>query len=153
MSVKPKKHLGQHFLTDDSISFKIADSLKCEDQDAVLEIGPGTGVLTRFLVEENYDLLLCEIDGESVEYLHENFPELKNKILHQDFLQKDLSKDFSKPIHIIGNFPYNISNQIFNYQKEVYNNIYKDLLDQKSYVFDYKKVLQLKKEIEKFKLL
>lgn len=112
MSVKPKKHLGQHFLTDDSISFKIADSLKCEDQDAVLEIGPGTGVLTRFLVEENYDLLLCEIDGESVEYLHENFPELKNKILHQDFLQIDLSKDFSKPIHIIGNFPYNISTQI-----------------------------------------
>jgi len=99
-------------LTDDSISFKIADALSCNDGDAVLEIGPGTGVLTRYLIEENYDLLLCEIDGESVEYLNENYPELKSKILHQDFLRMDLEKSFSKPIHIIGNFPYNISTQI-----------------------------------------
>lgn len=112
MGVKPKKHLGQHFLTDDSISFKIANSLSCKENEAVLEIGPGTGVLTRYLIEEQYDLLLCEIDGESVEYLNENYPELKNKILHQDFLRMDLPKSFTKPINIIGNFPYNISTQI-----------------------------------------
>ncbi len=125
MGVRPKKHLGQHFLTDDSISFRIADALNCGSNDLVLEIGPGTGVLTRFLIEEDYKLNLCEIDNESVEYLNEHYPELKNRILNEDFLKIDLWDRFKQPIHIIGNFPYNISTQILF---KVYDN--KDVVPQ-----------------------
>ena len=118
--VKPKKKLGQHFLKDLSIAQRIAGSIdyKEENQKTVcLEIGPGTGVLTQFLLQnENLDLYVIEIDEESVEYLVANFTDLyKNeKIIGGDFLQLDLKKEFPKGFPVIcGNFPYNISSQIF----------------------------------------
>ena len=110
--VKAKKHLGQHFLKDKNIASKIADSLLNENNDDVLEIGPGTGVLTQFLVEKPYDLTLVEIDDESVEYLQENFTD-EFRLLNLDFLKMSLSDYFDDQYCIIGNFPYNISSQIF----------------------------------------
>jgi|TARA_R110002096_G_scaffold126532_3_gene273663 16S rRNA (adenine1518-N6/adenine1519-N6)-dimethyltransferase len=110
--VRAKKHLGQHFLKDQNIAKRIADSLKAEEYDAVLEIGPGTGVLTQFLIPKFKDLTLIELDRESVEYLHENYPSLKNKIIGGDFLKMPVSEIFKKQFAIIGNFPYNISTQI-----------------------------------------
>lgn len=110
--VRAKKHLGQHFLKDQNIAKRIADSLKAEEYDAVLEIGPGTGVLTQFLIPKYKDLTLIELDRESVEYLHENYPSLKNKIIGGDFLKMPVSEIFKKQFAIIGNFPYNISTQI-----------------------------------------
>ena len=111
--VRPKKHLGQHFLTDHNIARKIVDLLDAKDAD-VLEIGPGTGVLTQFLVQKfSNQLFLIEIDEESVEYLNQHFPELQAKIFQEDFLKMNL-KNFDAPkLAIIGNFPYNISSQIF----------------------------------------
>ena len=86
MYVKPKKHLGQHFLTDLSIAKRIADTLPEQEGIKVLEIGPGTGVLTQFLLEKsNVDLNVIELDGESVEYLSKNFPKLDGKIHFKDF--------------------------------------------------------------------
>lgn len=114
MKVTPKKHLGQHFLTDLSVSEKIAlaggeEQLKSE---TVIEIGPGTGALTQFLQEIVGDKLwLNEIDRESIAYLPNHFPKLADRIITTDFLQLDLSP-FKTPIHIAGNFPYNISTQI-----------------------------------------
>ena len=120
MYVKPKKKLGQHFLKDLTIAKKIASSIdyKEDNKKAVcLEIGPGTGVLTQFLLQnENLDLSVIEIDEESVEYLVANFTDLyKNeKIIGGDFLQLDLKKEFPEGFPIVcGNFPYNISSQIF----------------------------------------
>jgi len=111
--VKAKKHLGQHFLTDRNIAGKIVDSL-IEKTDVVLEIGPGMGVLTGFLYEKFGDNLhLTEIDAESVKYLYEHFPNLSKNISESDFLKEDLNKRFTRPFSIIGNFPYNISSQIF----------------------------------------
>lgn len=113
--VKPKKSLGQHFLKDQNIANKIAGSLSLHgNYRQVLEIGPGTGVLTRFLVSsEHFKLYLIELDRESVEYLNRYFPALQNRILHQDFLKADLSLLFKEKFAVIGNFPYNISSQIF----------------------------------------
>lgn len=110
--VKAKKHLGQHFLKDKNIASKIADSLLNENNDDVLEIGPGTGVLTQFLVQKSYDLTLVEIDNESVEYLQQNFTD-GFRLLNLDFLKMNLSDYFDDQYCIIGNFPYNISSQIF----------------------------------------
>ena len=111
--VKAKKHLGQHFLTDRNIAAKIVDSLT-GITPVVLEIGPGMGVLTEFLFEKYGDnLFLTEIDKESVEYLKEHFPGLSKNISETDFLKEDLNKRFTEPFSIIGNFPYNISSQIF----------------------------------------
>jgi len=111
--VKAKKHLGQHFLTDRNIAGKIVDSLTGMTR-LVLEIGPGMGVLTGFLHEKYGDnLFLTEIDQESVEYLNEHFPDLSKNISETDFLKEDLNKRFPEPFSIIGNFPYNISSQIF----------------------------------------
>ncbi|QCK16212.1 16S rRNA (adenine(1518)-N(6)/adenine(1519)-N(6))-dimethyltransferase RsmA [Mangrovivirga cuniculi] len=112
--VKPKKHLGQHFLKDLNIARKIADSLQSGDKyNKLLEIGPGTGVLTQFLFEKDeFDVWCFDVDKESVEYLHEKYPEKKGQVLLADFLRKDLSF-FEEPFGIIGNFPYNISSQIF----------------------------------------
>ena len=112
MKVKPKKHLGQHFLNDIIIAQKIADSLIGNSYKKVLEIGPGTGVLTQYLLKKEYETHVIEIDAESVIYLNKNFPQLKNKILATDFLKIELSEFFQEPIAIIGNFPYNISSQI-----------------------------------------
>ena len=120
--VKAKKHLGQHFLKDLSIASRIADSLTGFGQyDKVLEIGPGMGVLTQFLLTKDFELTVVELDKESVEYLHEHYPDLK--IIDGDFLQLDLSSLFGNKFAIIGNFPYNISSQIFFKVLEYRNNI------------------------------
>lgn len=112
MKVHPKKSLGQHFLKDRNIAGRIASTLSGDGYGSVLEIGPGTGVLTHFLLERNFaDFRVIEIDDESVIYLKENFPGLK--IIHGDFLSLDLAAEFPGKIGVIGNFPYNISSQIF----------------------------------------
>ncbi|MBN2773832.1 MAG: 16S rRNA (adenine(1518)-N(6)/adenine(1519)-N(6))-dimethyltransferase RsmA [Prolixibacteraceae bacterium] len=112
--VRAKKHLGQHFLKDTNIARKIVDSLTISNTRQVLEIGPGMGILTRFLNEKpEIQFKLIEIDSESVRYLNDNYPQLQNSILEADFLKMNLDKVFSGPFSIIGNFPYNISSQIF----------------------------------------
>ena len=111
--VKAKKHLGQHFLTDESIAQKIADSLSYRGYDEVLEIGPGMGVLTKYLLKKDTVTHVIEIDTESVEYLKNNYLNLSDRIIEKDFLKYDLSAVFKeRPFAIIGNFPYNISSQI-----------------------------------------
>lgn len=111
--VKPKKALGQHFLKDLSIARRIAETLSDYKELPVLEIGPGMGVLTRFLLEAGHDLHVVELDLESVDYLEQNFPALEGRILAEDFLRMDLSKLFPGEFCVIGNYPYNISSQIF----------------------------------------
>lgn len=114
MYVRPKKALGQHFLRDNNIAKKIVASLNVNEIKKVVEIGPGTGVLTQFLLEiPNIDLKLIEIDRESVGYLKNNYPDLQENILHIDFLKADISSFFDGKYNIIGNLPYNISSQIF----------------------------------------
>ena len=111
--VKAKKHLGQHFLKDESIAQKIADTLNLEGYDEVLEIGPGMGVLTKYLLDKPVNTYVIEIDTESVVYLDENFPKLKGRIISKDFLKYNINEVFDgKQFAIIGNFPYNISTQI-----------------------------------------
>ncbi|AMA50328.1 MULTISPECIES: 16S rRNA (adenine(1518)-N(6)/adenine(1519)-N(6))-dimethyltransferase RsmA [Flavobacterium] len=111
--VRAKKHLGQHFLNDENIAGKIADALTLQGYDKVLEIGPGMGVLTKYLLEKPIDTYVIEIDTESVEYLKTHYLKLSNKILSEDFLRFDLTKVFgNEPFAVIGNFPYNISSQI-----------------------------------------
>ena len=111
--VKPKKALGQHFLKDLRIARRIADTLEDYKALPVLEIGPGMGVLTRFLLEAGHDLTVVELDGESVDFLRRHFPELEGRILAEDFLRLDLSRIFPGEFCVIGNYPYNISSQIF----------------------------------------
>lgn len=112
--VRPKKYLGQHFLKDVRIAGRIVGSLQADKAGSpVLEIGPGTGVLTEKLLERDLDLRLIEIDKESVLYLKRRFPDLETKIIEGDFLKLDLFSLFKSPFYIIGNFPYNISSQIF----------------------------------------
>ncbi|MBS1682768.1 MAG: 16S rRNA (adenine(1518)-N(6)/adenine(1519)-N(6))-dimethyltransferase RsmA [Bacteroidetes bacterium] len=115
MHVRPKKFLGQHFLKDQNIAQRIVDSLVLsDDKNFVLEVGPGTGVLTQFLVQKaNVDLHLAEIDRESIAYLKGKFPNHSDKLIEGDFLELDITSLTNKNIHIIGNFPYNISSQIF----------------------------------------
>jgi 16S rRNA (adenine1518-N6/adenine1519-N6)-dimethyltransferase len=111
--VKPKKSLGQHFLADKNIARKITGSLSCKGYDHVVEIGPGMGVLTEFLLENNcFDTTLIEIDRESADYLRNRFPGISGKIIEQDFLQYPLDENHTSPFAVIGNFPYNISSQI-----------------------------------------
>jgi len=115
MSVKAKKHLGQHFLTDESIAKKIADSLIATSAyNEVLEIGPGMGVLTKYLLDhKEYTTSVIEIDRESVAYLKENYKDLEQRIFEANFLKADLQTFYpNKQFAIIGNFPYNISTQI-----------------------------------------
>ena len=110
--VKAKKYLGQHFLKDMGVAQRIAESLTLDGPTAVLEIGPGMGVLTQFLLQNPLiDLTAVELDGESVFYLHEHYPDLK--VIEADFLKMDLKSHFSDKFCVIGNFPYNISSQIF----------------------------------------
>lgn len=111
--VKPKKFLGQHFLTDLSVAERIADTLKDYVGTPVLEVGPGMGVLTQYLLAKGHDLKVVELDRESVDYLHAHFPELEGKVIGEDFLQLDLASMYSGQFCIIGNYPYNISSQIF----------------------------------------
>jgi 16S rRNA (adenine1518-N6/adenine1519-N6)-dimethyltransferase len=110
--VRPKKHLGQHFLKDQNIARKIVGSLRAENT-SVIEVGPGMGVLTKFLVEQYPDLFLVEIDNESIEYLKKNYPDLGGHLIRGDFLKLDLKSLSEKKWSVIGNFPYNISSQIF----------------------------------------
>ncbi|WNM19823.1 16S rRNA (adenine(1518)-N(6)/adenine(1519)-N(6))-dimethyltransferase RsmA [Flavobacterium capsici] len=111
--VKAKKHLGQHFLTDESIAKNIADTLTLSGYETVLEIGPGMGVLTKYLLEKEIDTYVIEIDNESVDYLNSHYSKLHNKIISKDFLKYNINEIFEgKPFAIIGNFPYNISTQI-----------------------------------------
>ena len=112
--VKPKKNLGQHFLTDLSIAKRIADTVDTCPEIPVLEIGPGMGVLTQYLVEKPRVVKAVEIDAESVAYLYERFPKLHENILGEDFLQMDLTQIFDgKQFVLTGNYPYDISSQIF----------------------------------------
>ena len=114
MQVKPKKALGQHFLTDLGIARRIADTLDDFKDLPVVEVGPGMGVLTQFLLEKGHDLTVVEIDTESVEYLEANMPALHGHILGEDFLNLDLGALFpGQKFCVIGNYPYNISSQIF----------------------------------------
>ena len=120
--VRAKKALGQHFLTDQKVARAIVDALQPssfsglsrESAFPVLEVGPGMGVLTQYLLQrEDIDLRMVEIDGESVEYLLAHFPGIQGKLLQADFLTLKLEKLFPERFAIIGNFPYNISSQIF----------------------------------------
>lgn len=111
--VKAKKHLGQHFLNDENIASKIANALTLEGYNKVIEIGPGMGVLTKYMLEKPIETWVIEIDTESVEYLQTHYLKLSNKILSEDFLKFDLKQVFGDEQYaIIGNFPYNISTQI-----------------------------------------
>lgn len=112
MSVKAKKHLGQHFLTDENIAKKIVDGLSFEGYRNVMEVGPGMGVLTKYLLEKDQQVYLAEIDKESIEYLKEHYPKITEETFVGDFLKQDFQFMKDGQIAIIGNFPYNISSQI-----------------------------------------
>ncbi|UKK69103.1 16S rRNA (adenine(1518)-N(6)/adenine(1519)-N(6))-dimethyltransferase RsmA [Prevotella communis] len=112
--VKPKKNLGQHFLTDLSIAKRIADTVDACPDIPVLEVGPGMGVMTQYIVEKPRPFKVVEIDRESVEYLNEHFPKLRENILGEDFLRMDLRQVFDGQQFVLtGNYPYDISSQIF----------------------------------------
>jgi 16S rRNA (adenine1518-N6/adenine1519-N6)-dimethyltransferase len=112
-AVKAKKHLGQHFLKDESIAKDIADTLNLDGYSDILEIGPGMGVLTKYLLQKEINTYVIEIDTESVVYLGENYPKLKDRIISKDFLKYNINEVFEgRQFAIIGNFPYNISTQI-----------------------------------------
>ena len=112
-NIRPKKALGQHFLRDSDIARRIAETLSAYRGLPVLEVGPGMGVLTRFLLEEGHDLSAVEVDMESVAYLRQHFPELERRMYAEDFLKLDLGRLYSDKFCIIGNYPYHISSQIF----------------------------------------
>jgi len=114
-SVRPKKALGQHFLTDEGIAARIAATLDGYKDLPVMEVGPGMGVLTKYLIAGGHDTKVAEIDSESIAYLRYNYPELSGRIIDADFLRLDLSKVYpgGQKICVIGNYPYNISSQIF----------------------------------------
>ena len=110
MDVKPKKHLGQHFLIDEKISEQISNAISKSNKINLLEIGPGTGALTKFLLHENIDLISYELDVESITYLKNTFPTLI--VYNEDILKTDWTKIFKGNYSVTGNFPYNISYQI-----------------------------------------
>ena len=111
-AVHAKKRLGQHFLTNQDIAKRIAEAVRTPEAH-VLEIGPGMGVLTQYLLQQPFaDLSVIELDEESVTYLQEHFPQLGTHLMHGDFLRFSLDEYFDTPFVIIGNFPYNISSQI-----------------------------------------
>ena len=112
--VRPKKHLGQHFLTDLGIARRIADTVDACPALPILEVGPGMGVLTQYLATKERPLRVVEIDTESVAFLHQNYPQLAENVLGEDFLRMNLDDVFSgKPFVLTGNYPYDISSQIF----------------------------------------
>ncbi len=132
-NVRPKKKLGQHFLIDENIAKKIVNSLNNNDKN-LIEVGAGTGILSKYFLQKD-NFIIFEIDNESVEYLNKKYSEFKNKIINSDFLQYDILKIFDyNNFNIIGNFPYNISSQIFfkildnrNYIDEVVGMIQKEV--------------------------
>lgn len=112
--VRPKKNLGQHFLTDLNVAQRIADTVDVCPDLPILEVGPGMGVMTQFLMSKERPVKVVEIDRESVAYLRQRWPELNDNILAEDFLRMDLSKVFEgKSFLLTGNYPYDISSQIF----------------------------------------
>lgn len=111
--VRPKKFLGQHFLKDLDIARRIADTLDDFQDVPVIEVGPGMGVLTQFLLEKEKELTVVELDRDSIPYLNEHYPALKGHIIEADFLRLDLSDIYTDKFCVIGNYPYNISSQIF----------------------------------------
>jgi len=112
MHIHPKKHLGQHFLIDENIARKIIDAI-APNNIRILEVGPGKGVLTKYLFErKEWNTKVIEIDSESVDFLKIQFPDHEDQIIKDDFLQYSISDLFKKEFSIIGNFPYNISSQI-----------------------------------------
>lgn len=122
--VKPKKALGQHFLTDLGVARRIASTIDAYTDIPTLEVGPGMGVLTRFLIENGHDVTVVEIDPESVSWLNDNLPELNGHIVQADFLKLDLARLMNqRQFTVIGNYPYNISSQIFFHILD-----YKDLI-------------------------
>ena len=123
MNVKPKKYLGQHFLLDNTVSQRIAEAIKIENKVNLLEIGPGTGALTQFLMGENINLIAYELDKDSITYLNKNFPKIK--VHNQDILKIEWKSIFNGNFSVTGNFPYNISSQIMF---KIYEN--RDIIDQ-----------------------
>ena len=120
MSVKPKKHLGQHFIKDDTICQRISDEIKPEGRfNKVLEVGPGMGALTTFLLKRpDFETSVIEVDRESVEYLNQHFPQLKDRIFSSDFLHIDPTELIgTEPFAVVGNFPYN---NINNKDKKIF---------------------------------
>ncbi len=117
MRVRAKKALGQHFLTDENIAHKIAHSISggsAESPDTILEVGCGMGVLTKYLLKREDAITYgAEIDSESIEYLKVNYPEFGERLIEGDFLKMNLEEQFPNGVKVIGNFPYNISSQIF----------------------------------------
>jgi len=112
--IRPKKKLGQHFLADNNIAAKIVRAMDAGNADYVLEVGPGTGVLTLFLLEQYSDIaFFIDVDHESIQFLKEKYPSHTEKFIYDDFLSLDLTKHFPGKIAVVGNFPYNISSQIF----------------------------------------
>jgi 16S rRNA (adenine1518-N6/adenine1519-N6)-dimethyltransferase len=123
--VRPKKFLGQHFLNDQNIALKIVEAINLSPgRNRIIEIGPGTGVLTKFLAtNKSVDLRLVEIDSESVSFLKNHYPELRDQIVEGDFLALNISDLFNEDFIIVGNFPYNISSQIFFKVLELRNQV------------------------------
>lgn len=113
MTVKAKKHLGQHFLKDENIANKIVEGLSFSGYENILEVGPGMGVLTKYLLDKDQKIYLAEIDTESITYLKENYPtKIDENTFVGDFLKQDFKIIGNEQVAIIGNFPYNISSQI-----------------------------------------
>ena len=123
--VRPKKALGQHFLTDESVAARIAATIDCSPLLPVVEVGPGMGMLTKYLIDAQRLLSVVEVDTESVDYLNANFPSLHGRIVEGDFLQLDLTRfaDADGHLCVIGNYPYNISSQIFFHILEYKDNV------------------------------
>jgi len=122
--VRAKKHLGQHFLTDENIAKRIVDSLlEVNEGLPVIEVGPGTGVLTKYLILEKTNFVALDVDRDSIAYLKNQYPNIENRFLLEDFLETDLRAIQPGKFNVIGNFPYNISSQIMfrvlEYKKEV----------------------------------
>lgn len=112
-TIKPKKFLGQHFLKDLQIAKRIADTLDDYPTVPIIEVGPGMGVLTQYLLEKDRELTVVELDRDSVPYLNEHFPALRGHVIEGDFLKMNLTDIYPDQFCIIGNYPYNISSQIF----------------------------------------
>ncbi len=113
-TVRPKKFLGQHFLTDLDVARRIADTVDACPELPVLEVGPGMGVMTQFLMQKARTLKVVELDFESVEYLRRTWPQMEDNIIEDDFLKMHLERTFDgQPFVLTGNYPYNISSQIF----------------------------------------
>lgn len=122
--VKAKKHLGQHFLNDNTIAENIVNAILDKDNiTPIIEVGPGTGVLTQFLVKQSVNFFAMDVDEESINYLKNNYHEKKDNLLLADFLDSDLQKIAGTKFNVIGNFPYNISSQIMFKVLEHKNNV------------------------------